>query len=139
MGSQSSLTPDLPLPPPPASPVTGSVLAKHHMGPSGRQLASTPQLTTAKLVTAVEPSGRYELPAELETVAIPTQEEMERVERKRVVEEERRQEEVAKEVERKMQKIRKIEEIKEKKLEEDEINKRKVEEERRQEEVAKEV
>ena len=97
------------------------------MIPSGRQLPSTPQLTTAKLVTAVEPSGRYELPAELETVAIPTQEEMERVERKRVEEEERRQEEVAKEVERKMQKMRKLEEIEKKKLEESETKRRKEE------------
>eukprot|EP00090_Calanus_glacialis_P047187 TRINITY_DN9656_c0_g1_i1.p1 TRINITY_DN9656_c0_g1~~TRINITY_DN9656_c0_g1_i1.p1 ORF type:complete len:1462 (+),score=569.03 TRINITY_DN9656_c0_g1_i1:128-4387(+) len=136
-------SPDLPLPPPPhlleisapptPSTPTMSTLVSKHLIPTGRQLPSTPQLHTAKLTGTVEPSGKYELPAELETVAIPTQEEVDMRERKRVEEEDRKQKVAAKEVERQMEKVRKAEEFEKKRLEEAECERKRIELVKRQE------
>jgi len=109
-------TDNLPLPSPPHIPgeyihlhapdraVTPPVsdLVSRHLIPTGRQLLSTPHLQRNKQEVQVEPSGKYELPVELEQVAIPSRQDLEDRAKHKVEEEERRQRKAKEEVERKV-------------------------------------
>jgi len=112
-------TPHLPLPPPSDLPATPPVAAlpPRHCIPTGRQLLSTP-LHSARMDTQVEPSGKFELPEQHESLAIPSQQEVEH-EKKMVEEMKRKLMEKAQILEEKEKRLKHEQEIleeKEKKL-----------------------
>jgi len=83
------------------TPPVPELIAKHII-PTGRQLPSTPQLQPNHQPLNSEPSGKYELPLELEKVAIPSQQELENMEKQRMIEEERSHMKASENVEREM-------------------------------------